>query len=80
MTREQAIKILADHAEKSERGQTSIALKLGVTKAMVSYILSGDRRPGRDLAAKIAKLYRIPVAAWNDKQPKQPETRTNDDA
>lgn len=48
----------------AEEPQVEVAEKLGVTQAMVSYLLSGKNRPGLDLAVKIQKHYGVDPSVW----------------
>jgi len=45
-------------------GYAVIATALGVTEAMVSYIISGGRYPGGAVAKDIEDFYGIPASAW----------------
>ena len=47
--------------EKSAITQRAMAGRLKVSEPFLSQILSGQRRPGLDLAAEIERLYRIPA-------------------
>lgn len=44
--------------------RAEFARKLGVSSAVVTQWCTEVRRPGRDLAADIQAITRIPVSAW----------------
>lgn len=44
--------------------RAEFARKLGVSSAVVTQWCTEVRRPGRDLAADIQEMTRIPVSAW----------------
>lgn len=47
-------------------GPKVAAVQLNISEAMVSYIISGDREPGLDVAYRIERLYGIPMKDWVD--------------
>src|SRR5262245_55348910 len=47
----------------------AVALRLGVSRACVSYWASGDSTPERDNAQKLQEQFGIPIPAWS--QPAQ---------
>ena len=47
-----------------EGGREELTRKLGIARGMLSTWLYGDRRPGIDKAVMLAKVLKIPVAAW----------------
>lgn len=50
-------------AVAKEGGLEQTAKKLKCSKSVISYYLSGGRRPAR-IAHRIEKVYRIPATAW----------------
>lgn len=58
---------LAQWLRKSHTRACDFALTLGVSRAYVSQILSGVRRPGLDMLVKIFDLTGIPPRVWVEK-------------
>ena len=52
---------LDEYLERSKRSQASLARELGISRGYLSLILSGQRTPSRDLAARIARACGIAI-------------------
>jgi hypothetical protein len=44
--------------------QREAAKMFGVSESMMSFLVDGERVPGRELAVKIESISGIPVASW----------------
>lgn len=51
--------------DRTFRNDAEAALALQVSAAYLSYLLRGERVPGRDMALKIETVVGIPVRAWS---------------
>lgn len=59
---------LGRHLERAGKSQTDFATDLGVSRAYVTQILTGSRRPSLDVAARIEKLTGIAMREFAHKQ------------
>jgi transcriptional regulator with XRE-family HTH domain len=59
----QRYKTLADYLEQTGKTQAFLADKLGITRAYVSYLVSGDRQPSLDLALRIEALTGVALSS-----------------
>jgi transcriptional regulator with XRE-family HTH domain len=52
----------------TDRGisQRGLEQRLGIASGLVNKWLSGERKPGRDLALALSRVLQIPVSAWTD--------------
>lgn len=55
---------LRDWLQRAHRNQKTFARELGVSEVMVSYLVTGERKPSIDVAARIETLTGIPMRAW----------------
>jgi DNA-binding transcriptional regulator YdaS (Cro superfamily) len=58
--------MLKQHLHNTGEKQGAFALRAGVSSALISQIISGNRRPSLDLAVRIARLTggAVPVDSW----------------
>jgi transcriptional regulator with XRE-family HTH domain len=59
----QRYKTLADYLEQTGKTQAFLADKLGITRAYVSYLVSGDRQPSLSLALRIEALTGVALSS-----------------
>lgn len=52
---------LADYFEQTGTSQRALARQLGISKAYISLITSGDRQPSLPLAIRIVELTGVPM-------------------
>lgn len=57
---------LAQYRDRSRLKQYELARLIGVTDSYLSQLLSGRRKPGRDIAIRIEAQTGIPVQSWSD--------------
>lgn len=62
----QGRQLLRKWLDRSRQQQRELALKLGVSDAYLSQILSGLRRPKLELLMAIEAETGVPVASWAD--------------
>lgn len=55
---------LPDHSEGAAISQEALGNYLGISKAHVSYLETGSRRPGRSVAAALEAIGGPAVADW----------------
>lgn len=69
---------LKDYCDRHGYKQYELAEMLGITDAYLSQVLSGARRPGLPIAAKIEDVAGIQAASWmltaSGKRPKKHKT------
>ena len=74
-----ALDRLRDYRAKHYEKAYEMAAEIRITEAQLSQILSGKRRPGLDIAARIEDVTGIPARSWADskvgksKRPVKPE-------
>ena len=51
--------------------QTELAKKAGITDAMLSYILNGERSPSAKIAKRLAEITDTPWWFWIDGKPEE---------
>lgn len=57
---------LAEYRDRSTLKQYELAERLGIHEAYLSQLLSGARRPSRELSLRIEDQTGIPVRSWSD--------------
>jgi hypothetical protein len=68
--------LLAEWIERrSFKRQKDAAAFLAISEGLLSMLLSGTRRPGRDLSVRIQEATGIPVSAWVVKSKSQTRKR-----
>lgn len=64
---------LAELRERTKnKTQEQIADAIGCSQQMVSLYLTGQSKPGTSYAARISRVYRIPIAWWSEPVPAVP--------
>jgi len=58
--------LFAAWLKANNRSQLDASYDLRVSKQSLNMYLSGDRKPGREIALKLRKLAKIPIDAWDN--------------
>lgn len=59
----QKYRTLADYFEQTGKSQTSLAVKLQISRSYMSLLVSGSRQPALDLALRIEAMTGVPASA-----------------